>query len=156
MKDIIRESKSMTDNSHNYKKYIVIAAFLSIFACMAVLAIPGIHEKVNSSEQSGGTLPGAEKIYPAVMCKGRVYNWKRMAGPENKLPQGELPGGYEYVGDIEYNDTGKLVKDFQFTAVFNASGKLYFNADEPNNVCICITTDWLSDAYVIFQFNEDR
>lgn len=97
-----------------------------------------------------GTLPGAEEIYPSVMYNGTIYYWKQMAGPVTQLPKGISPEGYEFTGSIEYTDSGKLTEDMQFTAAFEASGKLFVNEEEKDRVCICLTTYWLDNSYVIF------
>lgn len=98
----------------------------------------------------GSTLPGATDINPAVMYNGNIYYWESMAGPSYKLPQGSLPKGYENVGDIIYSSSENLTEELQFTATFDATGQLYYNKDNPDNVYISITTYWLENAYVKF------
>lgn len=119
---------------------IVVALFILFF----------YRDKFTSTTIIDGSLPGADKIYPAVMYNDNIYYWRRLAGPAVKVPQGELPPGYEYVGDINYADSGQLTEDYQFTATFSATGKLYYKKDDPQTVCICINTFWLKDSYVIF------
>lgn len=156
MKDSFNESESKIINHRKYKKYITIKVFLCLVACIAVIVVSMMHYIVKSNEYDPtfpfkyGTFPGVGNINPSVMYNGAIYYWKEMAGPVDKLPQGELPEGYKYVDNIKYVDTGKLTKDFQFIATFNATGKLYYNSNEPNKICICITTSWLDNAYVIF------
>lgn len=150
MKYIFKRLKLKELKQDDFKMFFSIIAFLSLLFLMVVIVVPRIHGNINSNEESGCTLPGAGKIYPAVMLNESIYNWDHMAGPITKLPEGQLPKGYEYVGDIEYTNTGKLNKDFQFIATFNATGQLYYNIHDSNNLCICITTYWLDNAYVIF------
>jgi len=64
--------------------------------------------------------------------------------------QGHLPDGYELVGNIEHIKGNYLSNEFQFISTFYATGEIYFNNDIPNDLCICITTYWLKDTYVIF------
>ena len=149
MKNILIKLCPKVVYHNNRKKYMTIIASLCLFACIAIIVSLMINYKISSNNQSNGTLPGADKIYPAVMYKGIVYYWNGMAGPESKLPKGELPKGYEFVGNIQYINSVKLTNDFQFIATFNSTGKLYYNANI-NKVCICITTYWLDNAYVMF------
>lgn len=150
--DILIDSEYKTVKPYfNRKKSIYYVACFSAFICLMVIIVPIILIKTASSIQNGCSLPGALEINPAVMYDGDIYYWKCLAGPASKLPQGELPKGYKYVGDIEYNNKGKLTKDFQFIAKFKATGQLYYNIDDPNTVCICITTYWLDKTYVLFQ-----
>jgi hypothetical protein len=96
------------------------------------------------------TLPGAAERYPALMYNGNIYYWKHMSATQDNLPKGELLSGYQYVGDIEYVDKQTPEKDFQFVAKFKATGALYAKKDQPKDVCVCLTTDWLDQSYVIF------
>jgi hypothetical protein len=133
-----------------------MAAFAALILILTIFAIFSIINRSNDEVRIAGgdnygTLPGADEIYPAVMYQETIYYWKQMAGPVTKLPQGELPAGYEYVGDIEYTDTGEMKKDLQFTAVFEGSGGLYYNSEYPDKVCLRLTTYWLDQAYVIFE-----
>jgi hypothetical protein len=133
-----------------YFRLFLAAAAIILLLGLGIIIASMIRDKAASTKKYGPTLPGADKIYPAVMYQGSIYRWKQMAGPVTKLPQGELPEGFEYAGDIEYVNTGELTKDFQFTAVFDATGQFYFSKNDPDSVCICITTYWLDQAYVMF------
>lgn len=160
MKNLYDKDESSEDNLLHKAKYhsqkcklpknklFIIAVIMSL-AIIAII-VTFYRFKILSANQYGCTLPGATEINPAVMYNDTTYYWKNMAAPACKMPQGELPQGYKYTHDIEYVDTGKLTENYQFTATFSASGKLYVNEEDPNNVCICITTFWLKDAYVIF------
>ena len=148
MKNYLNKLKTKF-TKHNYKMYIIITAFFGLVAFIAVIIIILNSEKTNVLNDTS-TLPGADKINPAVMYNDTIYYWNHLAGPADKVPQGELPKGYQYVGDIEYVNIGELAKNFQFIAAFKAFGQLYFNSNDPNNICICITTDWMKNSYVIF------
>lgn len=149
-----------TNTNFNLRKVLnKYKIFLLIFVSIIIIII-SVHfillknAKEKLSMQVGNTLPGATEINPSVMYNDTVYSWKQMSGPITKLPQGELPDGYEYVGDIQFVNTGKLERNFQFIAKFSATGKLYYNEDLPDQICICITTDWLDNAYVLFHVKE--
>jgi hypothetical protein len=143
-------------NKHKLKRNrsFIIAFIISIFLIFIFILLLIFRDKIFPADKLSSTLPGSIEINPAVMYNGNVYYWKKMAGPANELPEGKLPQGYEYVGDIEYTDTGKLIKDYQFIATFYATGELFINQDDTNNVCICISTFWLKNAYVIFSMNQ--
>jgi hypothetical protein len=148
--DIHQETEhKVTKRKYHYNNIIVVATSICILIGISVAFIPMLMNHVKFSIQNG-TLPGATEINPAVMYNGSIYYWNSMAGPVNKLPQGILPKGYEYVGDIKYNSDEKLTQDLQFIAKFEATGQLYYSKNDPDNVYICITTFWLDDAYVKF------
>lgn len=132
----------------------VISLIISLLIILIIFSLFGVVNKTNRVRIAGGddcgTLPGADEIYPSVMYQGTIYYWKQMAGPVTKLPQGILPDGYEFGGSIEYTDSGEITEELQFTATFDASGKLFYKEEEPDRVCICLTTYWLDNCYVIF------
>lgn len=143
-------------------KYILLAIVI-IIILLIIIALKNSNIKNSNKEgtdllfrdkeeiASGQpTLYGANEIYPAMMYDGKIYKWDKMAEKTSKIPQGILPEGYDYVGDINYVSTGKLTEDFQFIAKFEAKGQVYFNKNDPGNLYICITTDWIDNSYVIF------
>jgi hypothetical protein len=99
------------------------------------------------------TLYGSSEIYPSLMYDEKIYTWTKMAEITSKYPKGVLPDGYNYVGDITHESTGKLTENFQFVAKFEAEGQVFYNHNNLSNLYICITTDWLDNSYVIFTTN---
>ena len=132
------------------KRKIIFGVILLCLLVAIVLVICLAVRNNSDLLKMGPTLPGADEINPALMYSGSVYYWKNISGTANNMPKGELPSGYQYVGDIQYVDKQKPEQDMQFVAKFKATGKLYAKKDEPKDVCVCITTNWLNQSYVIF------
>lgn len=133
----------------NHKNHFVVVVSIFIIS-MSVILILKVMNHSKLTIQDSSTLPGATEINPSVMYNENIYYWESLAGPSDKLPQGVLPDGYEYVGEIKYTSNKKLTQDFQFVAKFKATGQLYYNKNKPDYVYICITTYWLENAYVKF------
>jgi hypothetical protein len=57
-----------------------------------------------------------------------------MSGTADKMPKGELPSGYQYVGDIQYVEKQTPEVDLQFVAKFKATGKLYVKKNQVKEV----------------------
>lgn len=136
----------------------IISAICLLLAVAGIIAV--LHTSAVRKIRGGSTLPYqlvngfgrvVATVIPSVMYGGRIYIWENMsADSQSELQQGHLQEGYIYVGDIQYMGTDQLTEDFQFTAVFEASGQLYSNPNAPDHICVRITTSWLNDSYVMF------
>ena len=94
--------------------------------------------------ESGPSLRGAHIVYPSIYFQGELYFWQRM------FLQDILPDTYVLVGEIYHVGERKPSENFQFTALFEASGEIFYNKDEPDILVVKISTDWISYQYVIF------
>lgn len=130
------------------KRKIIVGLILVCLLAGSVTVIAVVVHNNSEASRRGGTMSG--DMNPALMYNGNIYDWKHMSATAQNQPKGELPSGYQYVGDIQYVDKQTPEKDLQFVAGFKATGQIYANKDQPQNVCVCITTDWLDQSYVIF------
>jgi hypothetical protein len=88
-------------------------------------------------------LPGSDAIHPAVYYRGELYYWER--SPHKPLPQPLTP-----IGEIDYIGEAEPDADLQFIGMFQVNGIAYFYAEEPDILYVCLTTDWMSDTFVMF------
>jgi len=94
-------------------------------------------------------LPGSKEIYPAIYFNGQKFYWARLPVREewHIIHDGELLGDIVFVGDEEPTE------DLQFTAKFYASGVAYYYEKDPDYIYVCMSTDWFTDKYTIFDKN---
>ena len=115
-----------------------------ILAVTIAISLLGCVDTV-SHEVSAGTLMGDTEIYPTVMVDGRLYEWRRGAAVCNGLPIDSVY--YDEIIHVEGEIPGN---DCEFVSTFSVSGKIYTIVENDEFVCLCLTTDWLNEAVVIF------
>ena len=101
-------------------------------------------------ENSAGTLMGDTEIYPTVMVNGRLYEWRKYMALCNGLPNDSI-----YYGEIAHVEGETPENDCEFVSVFSVSGQIYTIVENDEFVCLCLTTDWLNEAVVIFDLVEN-
>jgi hypothetical protein len=95
--------------------------------------------------RSGAFLAGGDQYFPSLYYEGGYYSWIRMLYPDI------LPDGYEQIGSIIHIEDVTPYENFQLAAVFDATGEVYRNEDEPDFLLVRINTDWITDRLVVFQ-----
>ncbi len=95
------------------------------------------------------TLPGAVKIYPTIMVQDHLYEWRKGAAICN-----ELPDDCVYYGELIHVEGEKPNNDSEFVSVFSVSGQIYTMPQTDTIIYLCLTTDWLDNTVVVFDFVE--
>lgn len=95
-------------------------------------------------------LPGEYEIYPTVMVEGEFYEWYKGAAICKKLPEDCV-----FYGEINQTKEKIPQNDCEFVSVFWAVGEIYTTPDE-DCVYLKLTTDWLDDTVVKFDFVKRR
>ncbi|MGI6703643.1 MAG: hypothetical protein ACOX42_06410 [Clostridia bacterium] len=113
------------------------------FLILPLLLFTGCAEKDDPITGTPPELPGSDVIYPAVLYRGELYYWERLS--HKPLPQPLTP-----IGEIEYIGEAEPDADLQFIGMFQVNGTAYFYAEEPDILYVCLTTDWMSDTFVMF------
>ena len=111
------------------------------FLFLPLLLIAGCAEK--DDPITAPELPDSDVIYPAVFYRCELYYWERLS--RKPLPQPLTP-----VGEIEYIREAEPYADLQFIGMFQVNGTAYLYAEEPDILYVCLTTDWMSDTFVMF------
>ena len=96
-------------------------------------------------EDGAGTLMGDTEIYPTVMVKGRLNEWRRGTALCNGLPNDSI-----YYGETIHVEGDTPENDCEFVSAFSVSGQIYTIVEDDEFVCLCLTTDWLNEAVLIF------
>ena len=95
---------------------------------------------------SGGTLYGADQVYPTVMVDGALYEWHRGSA----ISFSGLPEGSEYYGEISHTEAETPDADGEFASLFPVSGAIYTVPGDDTVVYLKLTTDWMENAVVRF------
>lgn len=96
-------------------------------------------------------LPGSDELYPAVYYQGELYYWERVAFVRDSDPPD--PAELTLLGEIEPIWDAAPNQDLQFVGLFPVSGNAYFNAEEPDILYLCLTTEWMTNTYIRFNRN---
>lgn len=107
---------------------------------------PEAEARKEADAASGGTLYGADQVYPTVMVDGALYEWHRGSA----IAFSGLPEGSEYYGEISHTDEETPRTDGEFASLFPVSGAIYTVPGDDAAVYLRLTTDWMEDAVVRF------
>ena len=94
----------------------------------------------------GGTLPGAEEVYPTVMVGGVLYEWHRGSAVQFD----GLPEGCEDYGPLRHTDEAGPQSDGELAALFEVSGEIYTVPGDDSVVYLILTTDWMDETVIRF------
>ena len=109
-------------------------------------AAPEAKARKEADAAPGGTLYGADQVYPTVMVDGALYEWHRGSA----ISFSGLPEGSEYYGAISHTDAETPTKDGEFASLFPVSGAIYTVPGDDTAVYLQLTTDWMEDSVVRF------
>ena len=109
-------------------------------------AAPEAEARKDAQADSGGTLYGADQVYPTVMVNGAKYEWHR----GDAVSFNDLPDGCEAYGEIVHTEAETPQADGELASLFPASGTIYTVPADETVVYLRLTTDWMENAVVQF------
>lgn len=139
----VKEARQTRAKKSVWVKWVAAAACL----CLIIGGIWSLRPQQDSGHTgaSGGTLPGADKIYPTVMVGDVCYEWRR-----GRAIYKSLPDGCEYYGEITHVSGEWPEHDGEFVSTFSASGQIYTVQGNTDTVYLCLTTSWMDGTFVAF------
>ncbi len=114
-------------------------------ACICLVILAAVIWKTPPNSIS--TLPGWDKIYPTVMVQGEFYEWRKGAAICS-----ELPDDCVYYGEVIHVDGETPGGDREFVSLFPVNGQIYTVPQTDAVVYLCITTPWMENTIVVFDF----
>ena len=118
----------------------------AVAACLCLIIVGALVWRDDSSPSgSGGTLMGADEIYPTVMVDGKLYEWRRGAAICDSLPDGSV-----YYGEVTHSAVQTPSENCEFVSVFPVSGQIYTVPDDGECVYLLLTSVWMSETVVVF------
>ena len=109
-------------------------------------AAPETEARKDAQAASGGTLYGADQVYPTVMVNGAKYEWHR----GDAIQFSGLPDGCEAYGEIVHTEAETPQADGELASLFPVSGTIYTVPADETVVYLRLTTDWMENAVVQF------
>ena len=109
-------------------------------------AAPEAEARKDAQAASGGTLYGADQVYPTVMVNGAKYEWHR----GDAVSLSGLPDGCEEYGEIVHTEAETPRSDGELASLFPVSGTIYTVPADETVVYLRLTTDWMENAVVQF------
>ena len=143
------------------KKVFFIFLLLTFFIMVALTAcnISQLKYEENESQNSddivgGPTLPGALEIYPTVMVAGELYKWGKVYDWDTVTQtQGDLPEESVFYGELTHVEGDTPENNCEFVSTFQVSGQIYTLSNNPDEVLLCLTTDWMTNENTIIEFD---
>ena len=123
--------------------------WLGVVACLCFVIVGIFTYKgngpVSNVKSDSCALPGADKIYPAILVNGNLYEWHMGSAVFYELPKGVV-----YYGKIKHIDGEKPEYDRDMVSTFPASGLIFTVPEDDTRCYLYLTTDWFEDKVVLF------
>ncbi len=115
--------------------------WVPVAACLCLFIVGFLFWKSMDLQVGGNILMGDSDIYPMVMVDGQLYEWHGCD---------ELPADCVYYGEIKHVEGKTPANDGEFVSWFSVSGQIYTVSGNSDCVYLCVTTEWLTEATVLF------
>jgi hypothetical protein len=115
--------------------------------CLVIFGVTMWNKVQTQPDNSTSTLLGADEIYPTIMVEGNLYEWRKGAAICSELPDDRV-----YYGELIHVEGETPNHNNEFVSVFSVSGQIYTVPQTDTVVYLCLTTDWLENTVVAFDF----
>jgi len=118
--------------------------WMPVAACLCLFVV-GFAVWKYAPRNGGNILMGDSDIYPMVMVEGQFYEWRRGAAICD-----ELPADCDYYGELTHVEGKTPANNGEFVSWFSVSGQIYTVSGNSDCVYLCVTTEWMTEATVVF------